>query len=420
MPHSSSARSSLRIAVWVVGCISYLAAIMSRTSLSATGALASDRFDLTSDQLAAFGILQLLVYAAAQIPVGMLIDRLGGRAVLLSGLAIVAGSQLLIGVGESFEVLLAARALAGLGDAMVFPSAVRLTAVSLRPAWISTGTQMIGVVGNFGMVITATPLLLLVTTTSWPAAYAIMAAFTGVIALAAAIVLVRMGPDPSRTAHGEPIGSVLRGTGEAMRHPGTWLAFTTHLIASASFTAFVVTWGPLFLEHGAEMDQAGIGAYFLWIPLAGMVAGPIIGRAVGTHPRVRRPLIIGSVVAQIVAWILVLFWPTPTPGGLLLLLAITTAIGGPTSLVAFDLSRQLVPGHLAARANGVVNTGGFTGALVFIWSIGAMLTLQGATTPDDYTMELFRIAYLPMLAILTIGLGVFLLLARRVRRGSAK
>ncbi|WP_156758879.1 MFS transporter [Microbacterium karelineae] len=416
MPRLNNPAPWLRIAVWAVACVAYLAAIMSRTSLSATGAIASDRFDLTSDQLAAFGILQLFVYAGAQIPVGMLIDRLGGRTVLLVGVAIVAGSQLLIGFGDSFGVLLAARAFAGLGDAMVFPSAVRLTAVSLPSRWIATGTQMIGVVGNFGMVVTATPLVVLVDLTSWPVGYSIMAAFTGAVALAAGGILALMGRDPSRTASGESLGSVLRGTGEAMRQPGSWLAFTTHLMTSAAFTAFVVTWGPMFLEHGAGLDAAGVGAYLLGIPVTGMVAGLVIGRVIVGRPRLRAQIVFGSVVLQIVAWILALAWPAPTPIVLLAILAIATGIGGPASLTAFEMSRDYVPGHLAARANGVVNTGGFSGALVIIWLTGAMLTLQGARTPDDYSMEMFRIAYLPMLGMLAVGAAVFLVLNRRIRR----
>ncbi|WP_110589786.1 MFS transporter [Microbacterium suaedae] len=416
MPRLKNPAPWLRFAVWGVACVAYLAAIMSRTSLSATGAIASDRFELTSDQLAAFGILQLFVYAAAQIPVGMLIDRLGGRFVLLVGLVIVAGSQLLIGFGDSFGALLVARAFAGLGDAMVFPSAVRLTAVSLPSRWIAIGTQMIGVVGNFGMVVTATPLVRLVDFTSWPTGYSIMAAFTGVVALAAGGILALMGRDPSRTASGESLGSVLRGTGEAMRQTGSWLAFTAHLMTSAAFTAFVVTWGPLFLSHGAGLDAAGVGVYLLAIPVTGMVAGLVIGRAIVGRPRLRARIVIGSVVLQIAAWILALMWPTPTPVIVLALLALATGVGGPASLTAFEMSRDYVPGHLAARANGVVNTGGFSGALVIIWLTGAMLTLQGADTPDDYSMEMFRVAYMPMLGLLAVGVTVFAVLDARIRR----
>ena len=418
MPRLQNSPRWLRVTVWAIACVAYLAAIMSRTSLSATAAIASERFELTSGDLATFGMLQLIVYAATQIPAGMLIDRLGGRAVLLTGLIIVAGSQLLIGFGDTFGALLIARAFAGLGDALIFPSAVRLTAVSLPTRWISIGTQMIGVVGNFGMVVTATPLVLLVGAVGWPNGYAIMAAFTGVVALIAFGILSGMGKDPSRTASGEGIGSVLRGTLESLRQGGAWLAFTGHLMTSAAFTAFVVTWGPLFLQHGAGLDAAGIGVYLLAIPFVGMVAGILLGRLLVGRPRLRARVLVGSVVSQIIAWILVLSWPAPTPIALLVLLAIVTGIGGPASLTAFDISREIIPGNLAARANGIVNTGGFSGALVIIWLTGLMLTLQGATAPEAYTMSTFGVAFIPMLALLAVALVVFLILDRRY--GSAK
>jgi MFS family permease len=399
----------LRIAVWAVGALAYFAAIMSRTSLSATASIASDRFDLSSSDLAAFGILQIL----SQIPAGMLIDRLGARTVVLAGIVIVAISQLAVGFGGSFGVLLAARAVAGFGDALVFPSAVRLTAVALPTRWVPTGTQLMGVLGTFGMIASATPLLLLVDAAGWPAGYAITAAFTGVVAMIAFGILARMGPDPSRTASGESLGSVLRGTAESMRAPGAWLAFTVHLVTGTAFTAFVVTWGPLFLEHGAGLDAAGIGLFVTAVPIVGMITGIVLGRAVVGRPRPRSRIIVGTVIAQLAAWLLVLWWPVPTPGVLLALLAITLGVGGPVSVTAFDIARERVPGRLAARANGIVNTGGFSGALVVIWLTGAMLSLQGAEDPGDYSIEMFRIAYLPMLGILVVALAVFLVLNRR-------
>jgi MFS family permease len=396
-----------------VGALAYFAAIMSRTSLSATASIASDRFDLSSSDLAAFGILQILVYALSQIPAGMLIDRLGARTVVLAGIVIVAISQLAVGFGGSFGVLLAARAVAGFGDALVFPSAVRLTAVALPTRWVPTGTQLMGVLGTFGMIASATPLLLLVDAAGWPAGYAITAAFTGVVAMIAFGILARMGPDPSRTASGESLGSVLRGTAESMRAPGAWLAFTVHLVTGTAFTAFVVTWGPLFLEHGAGLDAAGIGLFVTAVPIVGMITGIVLGRAVVGRPRPRSRIIVGTVIAQLAAWLLVLWWPVPTPGVLLALLAITLGVGGPVSVTAFDIARERVPGRLAARANGIVNTGGFSGALVVIWLTGAMLSLQGAEDPGDYSIEMFRIAYLPMLGILVVALAVFLVLNRR-------
>jgi nitrate/nitrite transporter NarK len=44
------------------------------------GLVAADRFGISAAQLATFTMLRLLVYAAMQIPVGLLVDRFGPRS----------------------------------------------------------------------------------------------------------------------------------------------------------------------------------------------------------------------------------------------------------------------------------------------------------------------------------------------------
>src|SRR5690242_17479703 len=72
-------------AVWAVALGVYMLAVFHRSSLAVAGLAATDRFDITAAQLATFTMLQLLVYAGMQIPVGLLVDRFGARAVLAVG-----------------------------------------------------------------------------------------------------------------------------------------------------------------------------------------------------------------------------------------------------------------------------------------------------------------------------------------------
>jgi nitrate/nitrite transporter NarK len=65
--------------------LAYLLAIFHRSSLAVAGLTAADRFHISAAQLATFTMLQLLVYAGMQIPVGLLVDRFGPRTVILTG-----------------------------------------------------------------------------------------------------------------------------------------------------------------------------------------------------------------------------------------------------------------------------------------------------------------------------------------------
>lgn len=99
----------------------------------------------------------VIVFACLVIPGGAAGDRFGRKGVLLAGLGLVAAGALLSAVAPDVVLLLAGRALTGLGAAAVLPNslAVLLHAVPAhrKPATIATWASMTGiggVVGNVG------------------------------------------------------------------------------------------------------------------------------------------------------------------------------------------------------------------------------------------------------------------------------
>src|SRR4051812_37683732 len=102
--------------VWLVGLLVYMLAGFHRSSLGVAGLAATERFDISAAQLATFTMLQLLVYAGMQIPVGLLVDRFGSRSVMLVGLTLMTVSQTGFALADSYPVALLARAGVGIGD----------------------------------------------------------------------------------------------------------------------------------------------------------------------------------------------------------------------------------------------------------------------------------------------------------------
>lgn len=56
--------------VWAVGVAAYVVAVLQRTSLGVAGLDTAERFGASASVLATFAVLQLLVYAGLQVPVG--------------------------------------------------------------------------------------------------------------------------------------------------------------------------------------------------------------------------------------------------------------------------------------------------------------------------------------------------------------
>ena len=104
--------------VWLVALSVYVLAVFNRSSLGVAGLLAADRFDISATQLAAFTVLQLLVYAGMQVPVGVAIDRYGPKRLLLAGLVLMTAGQLAFAFVTTFPLALLSRGVLGAGDAI--------------------------------------------------------------------------------------------------------------------------------------------------------------------------------------------------------------------------------------------------------------------------------------------------------------
>ena len=74
--------------------MAYTVGVMHRTSFGVAGLDAAQRFDASPAALSGFVVLQLLVYAALQVPVGLLLDRFGGRVLVIAGALTMAAGQL--------------------------------------------------------------------------------------------------------------------------------------------------------------------------------------------------------------------------------------------------------------------------------------------------------------------------------------
>jgi sugar phosphate permease len=228
------------LAVWGAAVAVYVLAVFHRTSLSVAGLVAVDRFDISASQLAVFAMVQLLVYAAMQIPVGVFLDRFGPRRMLTIGLALMTAGQLAFAVVDAYGPALSARVLVGVGDAMVFASVLRLVAAWFAPARNPIVTQMTGMFGQLGAIAAAVPMSAALSTLGWTQAFGLTAGI-GVVLGIVLFCVVRDTPGPG-DVDDEPAGlaDVADGLRSSWAEPGTRLGLWTHFTTQFSITALVV------------------------------------------------------------------------------------------------------------------------------------------------------------------------------------
>ncbi|MCA4132737.1 nitrate/nitrite transporter [Arthrobacter sp. M4] len=407
--------------IWTIGVFAYLVAVAQRTSFGIAGLEATERFHATAAAISFFTVLQLLVYAGLQIPVGVLVDRFGSRAMIATGAVLMGLGQLQLANADTVPGGVFGRVLVGAGDAMTFVSVLRLVPLWFAPARVPVVTQLTGMTGQLGQLFSVVPFAFLLHASGWTPAFLTLSAMS---ALAVVLVLALLRDVPPGHPPREPAQG-LRATGvsltRAWQQPGTRLGLWSHFTVQFSGNVFAMTWGYPFLVSGQGLDPGTVSALMALFVATAIVVGPGFGRFVSRHPMRRSAMVLLITGATALAWATVLLWPGHAPLWLLAGLVVVLAIGGPGSMIGFDFARTFNPAQRIGTATGIVNVGGFIAALVTIFAVGLILDVLRVTgySSDLYSLDSFRIAFSIQYVLLALGTVLILVTRRKVRRQMA-
>jgi MFS family permease len=392
----------------------YVLAVFHRTSLGVAGLIAAERFHISSAQLATFTMVQLLVYAAMQIPVGVMVDRFGAKKLLVAGVVLMTGGQFAFAFASTFGAGVAARVFVGMGDAMVFISVMQLVALWFPPARTPMVTQIAGVAGQLGAVAATAPLSAALRSVGWTRSFA-AAASVGLLLGVVLIVVVR--DSPYKDHHGDELkmAAVGRALRLAWAEPGTRLGLWSHFTVQFGATVFALLWGFPFLVSGQGLTPGAASDLLIVMTVTAVVTSPLIGAFITRWPYSRSTLVLWIVGAIMAVWAVVLLWPGRAPLWLLIVLVVVLAVGGPGSMVGFDLARTFNPPTRLGSASGIVNVGGFVASLSTVALIGVVLDRVAPGGPSTYTVESFRVAMSVQYIVWTIGLVQILRFRRKAR-----
>ncbi|HET6241623.1 MAG TPA: MFS transporter [Arthrobacter sp.] len=405
--------------IWIIGVFAYLVAVSQRTSFGVVGLEATERFHASAAEISFFTVLQLLVYAGLQIPVGVLVDRFGSRAMIAGGALLMGLGQLQLAVAENIPGGALGRVLVGAGDAMTFISVIRLIPLWFAPARVPLLTQLTGMSGQLGQLVSVVPFAMILHSAGWTPAFVTLAALSG---LAFVLVLVLLQDLPPGHPAPEP-SQGLRATGVSLAHawrqPGTRLGLWSHFTVQFSGTVFAMAWGYPFLRSAQGLDAGTVSALMALYVAAAIAAGPLMGSFVSRHPLRRSTMVLLISAGTAAAWAAVLLMPGRSPLWLLACLVVVLAVGGPGSMIGFDFARTFNPAHRIGTATGIVNVGGFIAALLAIFLIGLVLDVlhaSGYSEGELYALDPFRIALSVQFLLLAGGAGAILVTRRKVRR----
>jgi predicted MFS family arabinose efflux permease len=383
--------SRLWIRLFLPFAAGYFLSYLFRTVNAVIGPVLARELALPDNALGLLTSTYFLAFGAAQLPLGILLDRYGPRRVEALLLVLAGSGAAVFALSDTLAGLAAGRALIGLGVAACLMASFKAFSMWFPPERQASLTGWIMASGGLGALAASKPLELALGFAGWrDIALGLSAATLLVAGLIWLIV-----PDKHSESSGSSIGEQLAGVRAVFSSRHFWRYAPMGCLMTGGFMAVQGLWASRWMMVHEGLGQADIAVRLTWISGA-MLAGFLFMGFFATR-LVRRGIklenvYLGAMVVALLAFGLITLQPA-LAGSLL-----WPILGGCFSLsnISYSLVAQSFPSALSGRANTSLNLLVFAGAFGLQWGIGGLVDgLQAAGWANDAA---YRSAFLALLA----------------------
>ncbi len=348
-------------------------------------------------------------YSGMQIPLGVLMDRMGARRIIAAGAILCAASTYFFSISTTPYVAGFARFMIGVGSACGY-----IGALKLGSQWFTRDKMpmVVGVVMTMGTIGASGglyPLEYLVKTVGWQ--YSLHSiAMAGLLLGVAILVLVAKTP---RYHEPHPVDQhILQDLFEIIKKPQAWYIAIYAMLMYLPLTLIGDLWGVSFLtsKYTIPEAQATLPVTSMFIGVA--LGAPIFAWATNALKSRIKPMLWGAVATFIIYAVIVSAPPLSFEMLCALMFLSGFLFNGQT--LAFTSICEIMPLHASGVAMGFVNMVVMLNGFIFIPIVGKMMVFfwdgtmangVPAYSPSDYQMAL---------AIIPICLGLSVLLTRLI------
>ena len=308
-------------------------------------------FDLSYAELALLMTVFFIVSGIGQALAGFVVDRIGARRVLFSGMAMLAVSAVVLANAPSYAGLMFGALLAGIGNSIFHPADYTILNQRVSRDRLAHGFSVHGISGNIGWA--ASPLFLtgVAAASDWRTALLSAAALPAVVLVILWLNREALRPDPI-VPHGA--GTPQGGTLGFLRLPSVWMCiafFFLTALALGGIQSFASTGLVKLYGMSLTLATTAFTGYML-ASAGGMLLGGFLGAGRGQHDRtIATAFALAAVLALVLGLAVVPAWGAVV---LMALLGFFSGIAGPSR----DLMiRAAAPKNATGRVYGVVYSG---------------------------------------------------------------
>jgi MFS family permease len=303
--------------------------------------------------VSALGVSDILgtyyyTYSIASLVAGILLDRLGAKYVVSTGMAILGVGTLLFTVPQEGTGYLG-RLLQGAGSAFAFTGAVYLASHGLPARRLATAigiTQCVGMLGGTaGQIVVG----------RWIAGGLTVPQFwgrMGIVVLLVAVGLMLMTPkETPRAPQGKTSGGILSTYKVVFSNPQSYLCGLAAGFLFVPTTVGDMVWGVRFFEADKLFSFSDAVFAISMVPLGWVFGCPLLGWLADRFGR-RKPVYLGGAAVMLVGFIQLLYAPTLLPAWLTLFIL---GVASGAAMIPYTIIKEVNPDEVKGSATGAIN-----------------------------------------------------------------
>jgi MFS family permease len=335
-----------------------------------------------------------LAFAAAQLPLGVALDRFGPRRVQACLLLSAALGALIFSLAESRETLILGRALIGLGVAGGLMASFKAIVLWFPAERLPLVNGCFMAFGGVGAMSATAPVEALLGLTDWRGLFVGLAVLT----CAAAALIYLAVPEKPGTLAAATLREQVRGLGQVYRDRLFWRLAPMNCAMSATAFSLQGLWAGPWLRDVAGLDRGAVAEHLLVMAGAMTLGMALSGLAADVARRYRIGLIAVMAAGIAVFMAIQVAIVLEAVSAALLVWALFGLFSNVNALAYAALSQHF-PSEVTGRAITGFNVLLFSAAFFAQYAVGAVIEQWPANATGGYASEGYQAAFAGLLAL---------------------
>lgn len=359
-----------------VGCLFYLYQFTIRVS---PNVMNDDLMLMLSIDAATLGSLigiYYWAYSLMQLPLGVIMDRIGPRYFICAACFLCALSCYLFGNAQNFYIAGAARFMMGMGSACGLVGTIKLGTLWIDSKHIAKVTALTIFMGTIGAGLGGMPLKYVITLYGVSFTMELLA-FVGVILGFIVYISLRVHPPilvntkPDIYKNDRPLANIVT----ICRNPQVWITALYGMLMYAPITIIGIGWGVPFIEKAYGIDEMLAASVVSTMFLGSAIGSPLAAFLSDVVLKNRRtPMIIGAVLGTVVWSTVLLAHDIPLP--MMYVLFFCGGIMYTFKTLTFASVCEIMPSTMSGTSIAFINMIVMSTGIVFHPLIGNLINLH--------------------------------------------